>query len=123
MDPGPIPLPSMSIYLGKFVALIDQFESAIKPAHVDLDTLFTDYTAIYFRFSSNLLCGLYPIELWAGDIIGVNVVVNENDMQIIADIVYNDVNIQLLFSGYGLFLALVNVFGFYLIMVSQDRSY
>jgi hypothetical protein len=33
------------------------------------------------------------------------------------------VNIQLLFSGYGLFLALVNVFGFYLIMVSQDRSY
>jgi len=53
---------------------------------------------------------------------GVNVVVNENDMQIIADIVYNDVNIQLLFSGYGLFLALVNVFGFYLIMVSQDRS-
>ena len=51
-----------------------------------------------------------------------NVVVNENDMQIIADIVYNDVNIQLLFSGYGLFLALVNVFGFYLIMVSQDRS-
>ncbi len=91
-------------------------------ARVDLDTLFTDYTAIYFRFSSNLLCGLYPIELWAGDIIGVNVVVNENDMQIIADIVYNDVNIQLLFSGYGLFLALVNVFGFYLIMVSQDRS-
>ena len=51
----------------------------------------------------------------------MNVVVNENDMQIIADIVYNDVNIQLLFSGYGLFLALVNVFG-YLIMVSQDRS-
>ena len=55
-------------------------------------------------------------------IIGVNVVVNENDMQIIADIFYNDVNIQLLFSGYGLFLALVNVFGFYLTMVSQDRS-
>ena len=103
--------------------MINQFESAIKPARVDLDTLFTDYTAIYFRFSTNLLCGLYPIELWAGDIIGVNVVVNENDMQIIADIVYNDVNIQLLFSGYGLFLALVNVFGFYLIMVSQDRSY
>ena len=42
----------------------------------------------------------------------MNVVVNENDMQIIADIVYNDVNSQLLFSGYGLFLALVNVFGF-----------
>ena len=48
--------------------------------------------------------------------------VNENDMQILADIVYNDVNIQVLFSGSGLFLALVNVFGFYLIMVSQDRS-
>ena len=120
MDPGPIPLLSMSIYLVTIGR--NQFESAIKPARVDLDTLFTDYTAIYFRFSTNLLCGLYPIELWAGDIIGVNVVVNENDMQIIADIVYNDVNIQLLFSGYGLFLALVNVFGFYLIMVSQDRS-
>ena len=93
MDPGPIPLLSMSIYL---------------------------VTSCYIM--SNLLCCLYPIELWAGDIIGVNVVVNENDMQIIADIVYNDVNIQLLFSGYGLFLALVNVFGFYLIMVSQDRS-
>ena len=93
MDPGPIPLLSMSIYLA---------------------------TSCYTM--SNLLCGLYPIELRAGDIIGVNVVVHENDMQIIADIVYNDVNIQLLFSGYGLFLALVNVFGFYLIMVSQDRS-
>ena len=101
--------------------MINQFESYIKPARVDLDTLFTDYTAIYFRFTANNQL-LYPIELWAGDIIGVNVVVNENDMQIIADIVYNDVNIQLLFSGYGLFLALVNVFGFYLIMVSQDRS-
>ena len=93
MDPSPIPLLSMSIYL---------------------------VTSCYIM--PNLLCGFYPIELWAGDLIGVNVVVNENDMQIIADIVYNDVNIQLLFSGYGLFLALVNVFGFYLIMVSQDRS-
>ena len=103
--------------------MIDKFESAIKTARVDLDTLFTDYTAIYFRSSSNLLGGLYPIEPWAGDRIGVNVVVNEMVCrQIIADIVYNDVNIQLLFSSYGLFIALVNVFGFYLIMVSQDRS-
>jgi hypothetical protein len=50
MDPGPIPLLSMSIYLVTIGR--NQFESAIKPARVDLDTLFTDYTAIYFRFSS-----------------------------------------------------------------------
>ena len=66
--------------------MINQFESYIKPAYIDLDTLFTDYTAIYFRFTADNQL-LYPIELWAGNIIGVNVVVNENDMQIIADIV------------------------------------
>ena len=66
--------------------MINQFESYTKPALVDLDTLFTDYTAIYFRFTTNNLI-LYAIELWASDIISVNVVVNENDMQMIADIV------------------------------------
>ena len=65
--------------------LIEQFESAIKARRADLDCLFGDYTAIYFSVLDQIH-SLYPLELWASLISGLNVVVNQNDWQIIADV-------------------------------------
>ena len=68
---------------------INQFESNNKMSKLDIDTLFSDnYYVTIYNIVSNLKS-------------------NENDIQGIANILYNDMNVFLLIVGFTLFISLI----------------
>jgi hypothetical protein len=78
----PVVLSAGHIFLLNLVwPLISEFESAIKPRHADLDVLITEFAVSIFPLSTQ-----YPIELWASLITPLNLVTNQSDWQIIADV-------------------------------------
>ena len=84
--------------------LMNQLNKNGKMSILDIDTLFSDFIFIDLH-----KIGIYPggIEMFNRDINVSNLRSNENDMQGIANILYNDMNVFLLIVGFTLFISLI----------------
>ena len=83
---------------------MNQLNKNGKMSILDIDTLFSDFIFIDLH-----KIGIYPggIEMFNRDINVSNLRSNENDMQGIANILYNDMNLFLLIVGFTLFISLI----------------
>lgn len=83
---------------------MNQLNKNSKISILDIDTLFSDFIFIDLH-----KIGIYPggIEMFNRDINVSNLRSNENDMQGIANILYNDMNLFLLIVGFTLFISLI----------------
>jgi len=84
--------------------LMNQLNKNGKMSILDIDTLFSDFIFIDFH-----KIGIYPggIEMLNRFINVSNLKSNENDIQGIANILYNDMNVFLLIVGFTLFISLI----------------
>ena len=103
-----IPLPLvilMTVYLFNLLwPLMNQLNKNSKISILDIDTLFSDFIFIDLH-----KIGIYPggIEMFNRFINVSNLKSNENDIQGIANILYNDMNVFLLIVGFTLFISLI----------------
>ena len=83
---------------------MNQLNKNSKISILDIDTLFSDFIFIDLH-----KIGIYPggIEMFNRFINVSNLRTNENDMQGIANILYNDMNLFLLIVGFTLFISLI----------------
>ena len=83
---------------------MNQLNKNSKISILDIDTLFRDFIFIDLH-----KIGIYPggIEMLNRFINVSNLRTNENDMQGIANILYNDMNLFLLIVGFTLFISLI----------------
>ena len=83
---------------------MNQLNKNSKISILDIDTLFSDFIFIDLH-----KIGIYPggIEMFNRFINVSNLRSNENDMQGIANILYNDMNVLLLIVGFTLFISLI----------------
>ena len=89
--------------------LINQFEITLKEnnkiSKLDIDTSFSDFT---FTDLHNVYHG-GALDMFNININVSNPISNENGMQVIANILYNDMNALLLIVGFTLFISLINI--------------
>ena len=83
---------------------MNQLNKNSKISILDIDTLFSDFIFIDLH-----KIGIYPggIEMFNRFINVSNLKSNENDIQGIANILYNDMNVFLLIVGFTLFISLI----------------
>ena len=103
-----IPLPLvilMTVYLFNLLwPLMNQLNKNSKISILDIDTLFSDFIFIDLHFQEDWWIRLV---LFNRFINVSNLRSNENDMQGIANILYNDMNLFLLIVGFTLFISLI----------------
>ena len=103
-----IPLPTvilMTVYLFNLLwPLMNQLNKNSKISILDIDTLFSDFIFIDLHFQEDWWIRLV---LFNRFINVSNLRSNENDMQGIANILYNDMNLFLLIVGFTLFISLI----------------
>ena len=95
----------MTVYLFNLLwPLMNQLNKNSKISILDIDTLFSDFIFIDLH-----KIGIYPggIEMLNRFINVSNLKSNENDIQGIANILYNDMNVFLLIVGFTLFISLI----------------